>query len=85
MFMRVAADSIHSDRNVRVNNHQCYDLRGYQRTSNWQGSTIKQGLTDGGVRHDDHHIGVAREVVDKSSKVGVSYFHALKGALRPAI
>lgn len=42
-------------------------------------------LTDGGVGHDDHHVCVSCQIVNKSCKVGVSYFHALETSLGPPV
>ncbi len=35
-------------------------------------------LTYGGVRHNDHDIGIGSEDINESSKAGISHFHALK-------
>ena len=36
-------------------------------------------LTYGGVRHDDHDVGVGGEDVDEGGEVGVPHFHTLEG------
>ncbi len=35
-------------------------------------------LTDVGVRHDDHHVRIRRENVEKGREPGISHLHTLK-------
>lgn len=42
-------------------------------------------LTNGGVGHDDHDVGVGGEDVDEGCKVGVPHFHALERRCQLAV
>lgn len=43
---------------------------------------VAQARTDGGVGHDDHHVGVGREEVDERRKLIVAHLHALEVCCR---
>lgn len=69
MLMRVAADA---DRNRHASEKK-EDSEGFRCR---EGSHLL--LTNGGVGHDDHDVGVGGEDVNEGGKVGVPHFHALE-------